>query len=106
MRIAVLGWGSLIWNPRELRLASHWHPDGPLLPIEFARISGSRDGPPRLTLVFRQEADKVRTLWAQSGLDKLDDAIENLAKREHTTTEKVGYVKHGDQPLETRSRLT
>jgi hypothetical protein len=104
VRIAVLGWGSLIWNPRELRLASHWQPDGPFLPIEFARISAT--GPPRLTLAIRQDADKVRTLWAQSAHDKLDGAMENLATRENTTSEKIGYVRRGDQPLESRSRLT
>ena len=103
MRIAVLGWGSLIWNPRDLRIAGGWQPDGPFLPIEFARISAT--GPPRLTLVLRQDADRVRTLWAQSALDKLDDAIKNLAKREHTSIENIGYVKDGDQPLASRSRL-
>lgn len=104
MRIAILGWGSLIWNPRELRIAGHWQPDGPFLPIEFARISAT--GPPRLTLVIRQDADKLRTLWAHSAHDKLDDAMDNLAARENTTTEKIGYVKRGDQSLESRSRLT
>ena len=52
MKIAILGWGSLVWNPRNLSIInSAWHPDGVLLPIEFARIS--RDG--RLTLVRYQQ---------------------------------------------------
>ncbi len=37
--IAVIAWGSLIWNPADLELASRWHKDGPVLPIEFARMS-------------------------------------------------------------------
>jgi hypothetical protein len=48
MKIAVLGWGSLIWQPRELRISLPiWKTDGPELPVEFARVS--MDG--RLTLV-------------------------------------------------------
>jgi 1-acyl-sn-glycerol-3-phosphate acyltransferase len=48
MRIAVLGWGSLIWSPGNLKIDREWHEDGPFLPIEFARVS--QDG--RLTLVL------------------------------------------------------
>ena len=48
MKIAVLTWGSLVWERRELQAASDFVADGPLLPIEFCRIS--RDG--RLTLVL------------------------------------------------------
>jgi hypothetical protein len=49
MKIAVIGWGSLIWCPGSLRIQTAWHNDGPSLPIEFARIL--KDG--RLTLVIR-----------------------------------------------------
>ena len=46
MKIAVLGWGSLIWDPKELDANNEWNNDGPFLPIEFARISNNG----RLTL--------------------------------------------------------
>lgn len=39
MKIVVLGWGSLIWNPGDLKINSEWQKDGPTLPIEFARVS-------------------------------------------------------------------
>jgi len=48
MKIAVLAWGSLFWNPGDLRIADKFEPTGPRLPIEFCRISS--DG--RLTLVI------------------------------------------------------
>ena len=40
MKIAILAWGSLIWQPKELAYNKTfgWQKDGPILPIEFARI--------------------------------------------------------------------
>ena len=54
MNIAILGWGSLVPDPRGLPIADGWHQAGPVLPIEFSRISkdGQRAG--CLTLVIPQ----------------------------------------------------
>ena len=60
MRIAVIGWGSLLWSPRTLPLAGTWSSDGPVLPIEFARISV--DG--RLTLIIEDGAKPIATYHA------------------------------------------
>jgi hypothetical protein len=88
VKIAVLGWGSLIWCPRNLQIKGQWNENGPLLPIEFARLS--RDG--RLTLVLYPGADKVQTLWGYSVYEDLDQAIENLREREETIRERIGFV--------------
>lgn len=88
MKIAVLGWGSLIWCPRNLRVSGEWNKDGPQLPIEFARVS--RDG--RLTLVILSSANPVPVLWARMDARNLDEAIKNLKEREETTTDKIGFI--------------
>ena len=65
MKIAVLGWGSLIWNKGKLRLTTNWTDGGPVLPIEFSRISD--DG--RLTLVIdERHGVDVPTRYAFSSL--------------------------------------
>jgi len=52
MTIAILGWGSLLWDKNHDFDNQHesWKFDGPLLPLEFSRISKSRDN--ALTLVI------------------------------------------------------
>ena len=78
MRIAIIGWGSLIWDPRDLELASEWQEDGPRLPVEFSRVS--EDG--RLTLVLTEGVPEQPTLWAVSARDRLEEVEEDLEARE------------------------
>lgn len=93
MTITILGWGSLIWDPRNLQVdtvegADVWATDGPKLPIEFARIS--KDG--RLTLVIvPDKKDEVQTLYAFSKYQDLDEAILDLAVREGCGKNKIGF---------------
>ncbi len=88
MKIAFLGWGSLVWNPRELKCEGSWKKDGPILPIEFSRISGGQ----RLTLVLHPGADPVPVLWIIAAHTKVNSAIRNLACREDTNVGNIGYV--------------
>lgn len=88
MRIAILGWGSLLWNPDILAFTGEWQPGGPLLPIEFSRKSS--DG--RLTLVIDpQNGVPVSTWYAVSSFDNLDKAIDNLREREKTARRLIGF---------------
>lgn len=89
MQIAILGWGSLIWQPKDLKFDVNigWKENGPVLPIEFARIS--KDG--RLTLVITPNGTDVPTLYSVSSFDSLDLAVLNLKKREGTVKENIGY---------------
>lgn len=89
MKIAVVAWGSLVWDTHSLRIVADWQIGGPVLPIEFSRVS--RDG--RLTLVIDPaHGQPVTTLFARSAFEDIDEAIENLRERENTTLEKIGFV--------------
>lgn len=92
MKIAILGWGSLICDPRNLQIKGQWKADGPSLPIEFARIS--TDG--RLSLVLYPDVEDVKTLWAYSSYTNLNKARENLRQRECTRWEKIGFISIPD----------
>jgi hypothetical protein len=93
VKIAVLAWGSLVWDPRELKTAAKFAANGPLLPIEFCRISS--DG--RLTLAIDETFGAMcKTYSALSTLDTLDGAIENLRLREDLPNARaVGFVEPG-----------
>jgi hypothetical protein len=84
-QIAVVGWGSLIWCPGSLQIKSAWHRDGPILPIEFARIS--KDG--RLTLVIHPGSAGQRTLWAAAVSEDINAVRETLREREGTASSSI-----------------
>lgn len=81
MKIACLGWGSLIWNTGALPIQREWFKDGPFAPIEFTRQSS--DG--RMTLVIDPSAAPVRLLWAHMLPTELWAAKKALSDREGLT---------------------
>ena len=91
MKSAVLAWGSLVWDPRDLQTGAEFAPNGPLLPIEFCRVSG--DG--RLTLAIDETFGAVcKTYSAPSAIEDLDSAIENLRLREGMPNARgIGFVE-------------
>lgn len=93
MKIAFLGWGSLIWDEsREFKIDGVWKKDGPKLPIEFARISN--DG--RLTLVIYPGAQLIEVLWGNANTEDLCEARYKLKEREGTSLDKIEYVSLGN----------
>lgn len=105
MKIAILGWGSLIWDPRNLEIDKRigkngWLDDGPVLPIEFSRIS--QDG--RLTLVIDPIGVDVKTLYAISQFEDFDQARLDLAAREGCSKAKIGYFVKSNGDFHSRSR--
>ncbi|MGO2357359.1 MAG: hypothetical protein ACTH6S_04015 [Mesonia sp.] len=89
MKIAILGWGSLVWNPKSLQYNQEigWQKNGPMLPLEFSRISNDF----RLTLVLEPTAKLVQSLYAISTNTTIDEAVLNLAVREGSARSAIGY---------------
>lgn len=81
LRIACLGWGSLIWDPRGLPIRREWFKDGPLAPVEFTRQSSGG----HITLVIDPSARPIRLLWALMLSSDLQGAKEALGDREGIT---------------------
>ena len=89
MTFVCLGWGSLIWCPKALPVIGDWSPDGPRLPVEFARKSQDK----RMTLVICEGVGvpAVTTLWAALDVASLPEAINSLAVREGITEGNIKY---------------
>jgi hypothetical protein len=90
MNIAIVAWGSLIWKLGSLKVTGSWMLDGPILPIEFSRISDNG----RLTLVIDEKNGvPVQTRHILSSLGDLPSAVTNLQTREGMlNSNRVGYV--------------
>jgi hypothetical protein len=92
MKIAILGWGSLIWD-RNAAFDDHindWQLDGPKLPLEFSRISQTRSN--ALTLVIdTHNGTNCPVAYAMSKRKSPDDAICDLRSREGTILKRIGY---------------
>ncbi len=86
--IACLGWGSLVWDARELPIQRQWFADGPLVKIDFLRQSKDN----RITLVLHSSAEPVRSLWALMVVGMLEEAKKGLAAREGIKDENI--TKH------------
>lgn len=87
MTIVCLGWGSLIWCQKALPVVGDWSPDGPALPVEFARESNDK----RITLVICDGTPAVTTLWAALDVQNLAEAKKALAVREEIKDHNIQY---------------
>ena len=100
MKIGIIGWGSLIWDQRELKTKGDWIKTGPILPIEFCRLSSEG----RITLVINKDFKLVPTLVIESQYEELDDAINDLALREGTENlSNIGYYVYSPEDFHSRT---
>jgi len=97
--IACLGWGSLVWQPRELPVVGDWHHDGPALQMEFARHSGQKAGEDRLTLVLTASGPVVPARWAKLDVSDIDEARSVLRKREGCNSRDIGFTPGGSSDV-------
>ena len=103
-RIAILGWGSLLWDKDEFFDQWHdeWKKEGPNLPIEFSRISKSRNN--ALTLVIDlDKGEETPSFYTISKRRSPDDAFSDLRCREKTTNRNIGMINLLDNTSQSRS---
>lgn len=91
-RIAIIGWGSLIWDLEILtpHVAGDWLMEaGPKLPMEFSRISPKR----KLGLAVCLDPDAgvaCKTHIIQSSRRDITEALEDLRARERAPEGRIG----------------
>lgn len=104
-RIAVIGWGSLIWDLDDLapKVEGDWlMGGGPVLPMEFSRVS-----PKRLQALAvcldPKHGDPCRTNAILSRRDDIHQAAEDLRARERAQRiDQIGHIHPGSGALHTR----
>lgn len=92
-RLAILGWGSLLWDrcPQFDNQHREWLFDGPSLKPEFSRVSQSPHNV--LTLVIDpKNGVRCEVAYALSKRTDPEDALCDLRCREATTRNNIGYV--------------
>jgi hypothetical protein len=97
--IACIGWGSLIWDARDLDVDGVWRADGPMLPVEFARQSSNG----RITLVLGRDFTPIPALWSVFNTRDLAEARESLRVRENIprsrAAESIAQWRRGENPV-------
>lgn len=88
MKIACLGWGSLIWKPAELPIEGQWQANGPHLPVEFCRVGETGE----LATALCVDAVPVPVLWAWLAPTDLTEACAALKHREGIPADRTDGV--------------
>ncbi|MGF1447538.1 MAG: hypothetical protein ACFBRM_15250 [Pikeienuella sp.] len=94
MRYAMIGWGSLVWDLDDLapKVRGVWaRGAGPVLPLEFSRVSKKRHG--ALTAALDTEyGQPARTSVIEAAARSLEEATADLAARERAPIGLIGAV--------------
>jgi hypothetical protein len=97
-RIAVIGWGSLLWDLDDLapKVRGAWHvARGPRLPFEFSRVSDKRKRA-LVVVIDREHGVECSTSFIESTRTDLDAAVDDLAARERAPRERIGHCTVDD----------
>jgi hypothetical protein len=98
MKIACLGWGSLIWKQEQLPVKGEWKKDGPTVPIEFCRVGDSGE----LATAICVNAAPLPVLWAWLETDDLAVARHALSLREGIPADRadgIGSLTVTERPV-------
>lgn len=91
-RIAIIGFGSLIWDLDDLEphVTGEWFvAQGPTLPIEFALVSRKRNRA-LAAVIDHSLGEHVTCSVIESSKTSLHDALEDLARRERCEPQHIG----------------
>jgi hypothetical protein len=97
VNIAILGWGSLLWDKRpEFAAFEEQHLEwqkqgGPILRLEFSRVSASRANALTLVLADAPNGADCGVAYALSKRKHWEDALCDVCAREGTTVANVGF---------------
>lgn len=95
MKIAVIGWGSLLWDLDVLagNVTGGWNfGTGPALPLEFSRISPKRKHG-LVVIIDPVFGIPCPTSYIHSKREDVGDAAMDLAERERAPIERIGYAR-------------
>lgn len=97
MKIAIIGWGSLLWDRKEWFDSKHeeWQEGGPVLPIEFSRISRSR-GNILTPVIDPRHGSQCPTAWCLSNREDFMDTICDIRQREGVLYKYINWIKFAD----------
>ena len=107
MDIAIIGWGSLIWDLEilESQVDPRWQRGkGPVLPLEFSRVSPKRKKALAL-IVDPDHGTECATSLVVSKRRSLEDAIQDLAARERAPLDRIGHASLAGRWQSTVSNL-
>ncbi len=94
MEIAIIGWGSLLWDLEilEEHVDPQWHRGiGPVLPLEFSRVSPKRKRALAL-IIDPDHGTKCATSLVVSRKISLKAAVQDLAARERAPLDRIGFA--------------
>lgn len=93
-KIAILAWGSLIHDPRQLSITEGFTKSTFTFPIELARLSGEGTQEQRVTRIIDQYCGNQIPIWYTTSQQTfLPHARENLREREGTSKDAIFYIK-------------
>jgi hypothetical protein len=107
-RIAIIGWGSLLWDLDDLEphVTGDWYVDqGPTLPIEFALVSHKRNRA-LAAVIDHSVGEHVTASVIESSKDSLPEALVDLARRERCDEQHIGAVHRANGFTRAKLRQT
>jgi cation transport regulator ChaC len=107
MKVAIIAWGSLIWEPRNLKsIITEWENANMTIPVEFTGVAKSRKNALTLVIDF-ENGTEVPFFYTISKVGFYESIIE-LAKRENmgNNIRNIGFVDFNKNIIHTRDKRT